>query len=421
MSHLAINLRNPAWPIALIREGVARWQQADGGHEDAEATAAPSTRGAAEDLFIAGMLQLIFTAARWSQALLGARPAAEIGLDAAIALAGATAQWPAFDALLLERAEARASGEWPAQDIQDVMQAHVGKMGAALKVGLLAEDDPLVDSPFHHALMHSERRLVERLVFDLLTGRSSRETAREHLARARAERVSYLEAVIGLVWADGRLDRAERRLVRALMGWRGFNPGERALLRRHLQGEPVDPHDIAQDVVDREDRRHLLRTLTVAALIDGAYSPEEKAWIGRLAAVFDVGEGELALLHAETAEQLRRESRLLRGLTVTGLVQRSMKASQRQVDGLVRRNLSAVMREVRETGDLLVLLRKSMREPLNDEEMGRVKAQLLDICRAVPALAIFAAPGGGVLLPVLIKVLPFSLFPSAFRHDTEKL
>ena len=39
------------------------------------------------------------------------------------------------------------------------------------------------------------------------------------------------------------------------------------------------------------------------------------------------------------------------------------------------------------------------------------------VAKAIPALAIFAAPGGMLLLVALAKVLPFNLLPSAFQDE----
>lgn len=44
-----------------------------------------------------------------------------------------------------------------------------------------------------------------------------------------------------------------------------------------------------------------------------------------------------------------------------------------------------------------------------------MRQELIDLAKAIPALAIFAAPGGLLLLAALAKVLPFSLLPSAFQ------
>jgi hypothetical protein len=49
-----------------------------------------------------------------------------------------------------------------------------------------------------------------------------------------------------------------------------------------------------------------------------------------------------------------------------------------------------------------------------------VKGQLVDLAKAVPALAIFAAPGGMLLLPLLAKLLPFSVLPSAWDPKVDR-
>lgn len=79
------------------------------------------------------------------------------------------------------------------------------------------------------------------------------------------------------------------------------------------------------------------------------------------------------------------------------------------------RALAVEMRETAELGRLLS--RAAMGEVLDDEERGKVKEQLLDLAKAVPALAILAAPGGTLLLPILLRILPFDLRPSAFRKE----
>ena len=114
-----------------------------------------------------------------------------------------------------------------------------------------------------------------------------------------------------------------------------------------------------------------------------------------LAAAFGFDGGEVQQLHQETEQLLRKQTRIKHGLTATGLVHRSLRITQEQVEASIKRNLGAVVAEVRETGDLMALLAKSTRESLTSEESARMRAQLVDICRTVPALAVFAAPGGG--------------------------
>lgn len=88
------------------------------------------------------------------------------------------------------------------------------------------------------------------------------------------------------------------------------------------------------------------------------------------------------------------------------------------LEEVVVKNFHRLMQEIRETGELSVLLARVARgQKLTAEERQRMRAQLIDVAKAIPALAIFAAPGGMLLLVVLAKVLPFNLLPSAFQDE----
>jgi hypothetical protein len=92
-----------------------------------------------------------------------------------------------------------------------------------------------------------------------------------------------------------------------------------------------------------------------------------------------------------------------------------------RVSAAVTDNVEALVTEIRETGELGQLLAKAAGgTALTADEKRKVKAQLIDLAKAVPALAIFAAPGGMLLLPLVAKLLPFSLMPSAWEKPTKK-
>ena len=86
------------------------------------------------------------------------------------------------------------------------------------------------------------------------------------------------------------------------------------------------------------------------------------------------------------------------------------------VKRLIIRNKKRLLQELLESKDLVMLLGQSTYRDLNKAEKKQVKAQLLDICKSIPSLAIFMLPGGGVLLPLLIKFIP-ELLPSAFNDN----
>ena len=90
--------------------------------------------------------------------------------------------------------------------------------------------------------------------------------------------------------------------------------------------------------------------------------------------------------------------------------------TQDTIAKLVSRNKTRLLKELSESRELVKLLGKSTQNELSFEEKKKVKKQLLDICKSIPSLTIFLLPGGGLLLPILIKFIP-QLLPSAFNEN----
>jgi len=63
-----------------------------------------------------------------------------------------------------------------------------------------------------------------------------------------------------------------------------------------------------------------------------------------------------------------------------------------------------------------VLLSKSTHKELDVKERKKVQEQLLDIFKSIPSLAIFLLPGGALLLPLVVKLIP-KMLPSAFDEN----
>jgi hypothetical protein len=85
---------------------------------------------------------------------------------------------------------------------------------------------------------------------------------------------------------------------------------------------------------------------------------------------------------------------------------------------LITRNKNRLVKEIMQSKELMILLAASTRRDLEDKEKKKVKKQLLDICKSIPSLTIFLLPGGGLLLPILIKFIP-KMLPSAFNENLD--
>ena len=87
-----------------------------------------------------------------------------------------------------------------------------------------------------------------------------------------------------------------------------------------------------------------------------------------------------------------------------------------EIKELLSNNKARLLKELAESREVVHLLQKSRKTTLTEVEKTKVKEQLLDICKAIPSFAIFMLPGGALLLPLLIKLIP-DILPFAFRED----
>jgi hypothetical protein len=87
-----------------------------------------------------------------------------------------------------------------------------------------------------------------------------------------------------------------------------------------------------------------------------------------------------------------------------------------EIKELLHKNKLRLYQELSQSKEAMFLIKKSTRTSLSEEEKLKIKIQLLDICKAIPAFAVFMLPGGALLLPLLIKLIP-DILPSAFKEE----
>ncbi|NVJ89535.1 MAG: hypothetical protein HWD82_08860 [Flavobacteriaceae bacterium] len=85
---------------------------------------------------------------------------------------------------------------------------------------------------------------------------------------------------------------------------------------------------------------------------------------------------------------------------------------------LLLKNKKLLQKELSQSKEAMFLIKKSTHSKLTEEEKEKIKIQLIDICKSIPALAVFLLPGGAILLPLLIKLIP-DILPSAFQVDDD--
>lgn len=295
------------------------------------------------------------------------------------------------------------------QQIEKALQERV-----ALVTGSTAFDLPL-----HNGIVYGEARTIGRLAIDWYGRNRFRPDLARRLFRARAtSRAALLQAILGLSARHHPAGEDARRAVNRELGKLDL---PRRLVRqvRGAIERPPTPADLAKRIRARPLRRFLLEQVHLAAIVDGRVDEAEARYLRELAETFEIPAVQVAAVEAEVADYFADPDDVLDAFEVLGAGQAVSMALVDRIAVELADNWDRIQLELKETGELGMLLGKAARGGrLTPEERAKAREQLIDVAKVVPQLAIIAAPGGMILFAALLKVLPVSFLPSSF--DPEK-
>jgi len=127
-------------------------------------------------------------------------------------------------------------------------------------------------------------------------------------------------------------------------------------------------------------------------------------------------ENEISKALEEIASFFEKNSKIIPFLKDHNLAFKFYESMSKVVKKLIIRNSKRLQKELAGSKELVALISKSTIKDLSPEEKKKVQSQLLDIFKSIPSLAIFMLPGGAVLLPIFIKMIP-KLLPSSFDDN----
>ncbi len=312
--------------------------------------------------------------------------------------------------------EARAAAQLFADPLGDPSrQARLaGRIAPRLARRYLAEGGPFAGLPLHKGLCAIEVRTCATLALAAFGhGRISPAASAFAERTALAWRALLVELLAGLSFAQTNGKVSLKGIEQVLRSQR-LPPREARLLRRSLL-HPRELEALAPALHSEALRKFALTQVLLGALVDRNFEAGEVAFVERLAASIGVSGGDLAALEVEVDDFYRRNKDALAALQLAATPEGLPHALTTRLEAAVRDNLDRILQEIRETGELAELLAKaSVGGSLSAADKAKVREQLIDLAKTIPALAIFAAPGGMLLLPILLKLLPFNLLPSSF-------
>jgi hypothetical protein len=367
--------------------------------------AGPGARAVAH--FVAGLLRLCVRAATLTHARWFVGSEAR-GVDARRAQ------------LLAVLAAAGGEGEAAARLFENPLAAPsplqkvASKTAQRLSRRYLAESGPFAGLPLHNGLCAIEVRTCATLALaSFAHGRISPGAVAVATRAGLGWRAILVELLAGLAHVQESGEATLRGMDQVLRSQR--LPAREARLLRRSQKHPRTPEQLAPQLRHGALRSFAVTQVLLAALVDGRFEAGEVAFVERLASCAGLSAEALAKLEVEAADFYHHNQAALAALRLAETPEGLPHALTTRLEEAVTDNLDRIMQEIRKTGELAELLAKaSVGRDLSDVEKSKIRSQLLDLAKTIPALAIFAAPGGLLLLPILIKLLPFNLLPSSF-------
>ena len=288
------------------------------------------------------------------------------------------------------------------------------KTATRLSRRYLAVRGPFAGLPLHNGLCAIEVRACVTVALSAFEhGRISPGAVLLTAKAAVNWRAQLVEVLAGLARAQENGSESERGIEQVIRSQR-LPVREARSLRRALS-HPREVELIAPGLHSEALRRFLLTQVLLAALVDGRLEAGELAFVERLARAIGVDGDAVAVIEKEVAGFYRDHGDALAALRLADAPEGLPHALTTRLEAAVLDNLDRLLQEIRETRELGELLAKAAAGgSLSGEEKVKVREQLIDLAKTIPALAIFAAPGGMLLLPILFKLLPFNLLPSSF-------
>lgn len=229
---------------------------------------------------------------------------------------------------------------------------------------------------------------------------------------------SVLQVIVQASKVDGSIDKQEQTLFDIFLASAAISDEKRGLIKdaRFSDVEIENLGQIIPSVASDLLKKYLLDIGVLTIFSDLQAVNVELDFLRSLYTVLGLSEKDLhtsiGLIQAFVIENNHQVSFLQENSSYDKLY---TSFSSRWIK-ILGRNKDKLVEELYESKELVFLVKKSLHKELSAEEKDKISSQFKDIIKSMPALAIFMLPGGALLLPLILKIVP-ALLPSAFREN----
>lgn len=224
-------------------------------------------------------------------------------------------------------------------------------------------------------------------------------------------------AVITLsAYSDGTVEESEKALFETFLVSADLDNEERELAKLRFKNG-VSLNELTSQLPNSWNvKRFLLDVSALTMLCNHEAIDEERSFLQELRDWVELDDADVDQSIMMAQQFVLENQRNIPYLKDASSVENVMNSVSKRWIKILGRNKDKLAVELKQSKELVSLIRKSTSSELTKEEKEKVKTQFMDIAKSMPALAIFLLPGGAILLPIVLKVIP-NLVPSAFREN----
>jgi hypothetical protein len=217
--------------------------------------------------------------------------------------------------------------------------------------------------------------------------------------------------------ADGEVQQVEKKFFNTYLASADLDPKEKTMVEEQFNNDAPLQTILNEAILSHIDfQQYLLLISALTVCLGDESTIVERKNLEKVFVLLKLDSVDLnkALLLAQ--QFLLSNHSDLNYFKDHGNVEKLLSHTAKRWVKVLGRNKTKLATELSESKELLALIRKSTNQSLSKEEKEKVKTQFLDLAKSMPALAVFLLPGGALILPLLLKIIP-DLVPSAFREN----
>lgn len=231
----------------------------------------------------------------------------------------------------------------------------------------------------------------------------------------------FLRGVLDTVGAmsliDNQLDIGEKQILSIFLDSAELTKEDRQAFNKRIENKSITMEDIQlPDQIDSLYKYYLIDMAILTVHADLSEMSEELAQLKQLCRHLEVKPHRLKESIIIIEHFIMQNNKKISFLGTSSTYEKLYRSFSKHWIKVLGRSKDKFVNELKENKELIGLVNKSITQDLTEEEKEKVKLQFKDLAKTLPAVTIFMLPGGTILLPIILKIIP-DLIPSAFKNN----